>query len=634
MSSVTSLSTNVIQARHLFFEEGMSPNGLVDDAVWRSWQRCSQDGRKTTESMMFNPVERNAIAELLEHSRDLITAAERAIVRLAETVAGTGYGVLLTDDNGLVLAAHGPIENGGRLMRQAMRPGVNLSERAIGTNAMGAALTERRAVGVFGAEHFFSQNQVFQCAASPIFDPSGKVVGSIDITRDSPSPQFGALSLVCECAAAIETSLFLQVPAFITVRLKWCRDGGDHPTTALLSFGRDGEVVAVNLAARHLIGLHLALPTLHYQDLFDGSFSEFIAGLSVSDHPLLVQLHSGLKLFAQQLSFKRSGTLISNAKLAATAEKKLPVPDFGDTGIALSLARAQRAVAAKLPVLITGETGTGKEVAARALHMSSVGSNGPFVAINCAAIPKDLIEGELFGYADGAYTGARRGGAKGKIEQADGGTLFLDEIGDMSLDLQTRLLRVLENREIMRLGESVARKINIQLISATHQDLLQCVSEHRFRQDLYFRINGFQLHLPPLRLRTNIATLIDNLLVEEEIAPDQIAPAARDMLVACSWTGNTRELRNALRFAKAMAGEHALIVPEHLPQTVVSAKPRRAGAEDNVSPLNKAGSGQQLKEIEAQVMSEALQEAGGNISRAAQRLGVSRSTLHRWLKKH
>jgi transcriptional regulator of acetoin/glycerol metabolism len=631
MPLATALSTDVLRARHLFFDEGMPPSGLVDDAVWRSWQRCAQDGKRITEATAFNPIERSAIAALLERNRHLVSAAQPAISRLADAVAGTGYGVMLTDETGLGLAVHGPIESGGRMMRQALRPGVNLSERAIGTNAMAAALAERRPVGVFGAEHFFSQNQVFQCAAAPIFDPGGNVIGSIDITRDSPSPQFGALSLVCECAAAIETALFLQVPAFLIVRLKWCRDGNDHPSSALLAFGCDGEIAAMSLVARRLIGQHLALPTRHYQDLFEGSFAEFISALNASDHPLQLQLHSGLKLFAQRLSFKRSSALIGGALPPAVVQKKLTFPEFGHSGITLALTRAQRALAARLPILITGETGSGKEVAAGALHMNSASRNGPFVAINCAAIPKELIEGELFGYADGAYTGARRGGAKGKIEQADGGTLFLDEIGDMSLDLQTRLLRVLENREIMRLGDSISRKVNLQLISATHQDLRQCVAEQRFRQDLYFRINGFLLDLPPLRLRDNIPALIDKLVAEEDIALEHLTAEARTLLETNAWPGNTRELRNALRYAKAMAGESGFIRLEHLPDAISGAEHSLASVIACDRQPHKRG--QQLKELESQVMSNALQEVGGNISEAARRLGISRSTLHRWLKK-
>jgi transcriptional regulator of acetoin/glycerol metabolism len=635
MSSITPYFKHVLQARHLFFEEGLAPSGLVDDAVWRSWQRCLEGGRHVTETTPFNMVEQSALAALLERNHQLVSAAEPAIVQLAETVSGTGYGVLLTDELGTALAVHGPIENGGRLMRQALRPGVDLSERAVGTTAMTAAIAEKRPVGVFGAEHFFTQNHAFQCAAAPIFDPAGKVVGSIDITRDSPSPHFGALSLVIECATAIETTLFLQIPTFITVRLTWCADESDH-AAALLSFGGDGEVLAANMAARRLLGLDPAFPVAHYRDLFHGSFSGFVDQANASDRPVQLRLHSGLQLFARHLSWRAAASVPVVRKMERS-KTKTAAPEFGDTAIAPEIAKAQRALRAALPVLITGETGTGKEVAARALHADSANGNGPFVAINCAAIPKDLIEGELFGYADGAYTGARRGGAKGKLELADGGTLFLDEIGDMPLELQTRLLRVLENREITRLGDNAVRKVELQLISATHQDLQQLIAQQQFRQDLYFRLHGYTLNLPPLRARNNLAALIDHLMAEEEITPAQMRPDTREILETRPWPGNTRELRSALRFAKAMAGDHEAIGPEHLPSMLPAAQtdhpPVVAALSDVPAPGN-ANRVTQLKELESQAIADALSEEGGNIARAARRLGISRATLHRWKKKN
>jgi transcriptional regulator of acetoin/glycerol metabolism len=289
-----------------------------------------------------------------------------------------------------------------------------------------------------------------------------------------------------------------------------------------------------------------------------------------------------------------------------------------------------RALQAGLPVLLQGETGTGKEVAARALYSNSDASGGPFIAINCGAIPRELIEGELFGYADGAYTGARRGGARGRIEEADGGTLFLDEIGDMPLGLQTRLLRVLESREVTRLGESKARKLDFQLIGATHQDLDALVSAQRFRSDLYFRLSGMQLYLPPLRQRSDLDTLIEVLLEEEGIAPGRLAPDCHAALVAYTWPGNTRQLRTTLRFAGAMADRDEPIGLQHLPdsiRTAAAAAPGQALAAGPGAPSTP------LKELADELISRALAQAEGNVSNAARQLGISRATLHRWINK-
>jgi transcriptional regulator of acetoin/glycerol metabolism len=633
MSSIT-FSADVLKARRLFFDEGSTPRGLVDDAVWRSWKRCIDEGRQVHEAAAFNPVQRSVVDELLERNRLLLAAAEPSVMKLADAVSGMGYGVLLTDQAGVGLVVQGPVESGGRLMRMALRRGVDFSERAIGTNAMAAALNEKRAVGVFGAEHFFSQNQVFHCAAAPIFDAYGRIVGSVDITRDSPGRQFDAISLVTECANAIEASLFLQIPAFVIVSLK-CYADSERSLRALLSFGRDGEIVAANPAARRLIGLDFTGPLLCYQDLFEGSFADFLAAVKLAHRPLQLQLHSGLKLFADHLPlvpFAPGGAGSANPARQEQRISHSAAPEFGDAGIALSFSKAEKAFAAGLPLLITGETGTGKEVAARALHARSKQGDGPFIAINCAAIPKELIEGELFGYGDGAYTGARKGGAKGKIEHAEGGTLFLDEIGDMPLELQTRLLRVLENREVTRLGEASAKRVDFRFISATHQDLAQLVAEQRFRQDLYFRIAGVSLHLPPLRLRDNVKALIDKIVDEEGIAARRISLEVRERLVSHLWPGNTRELRHALRFANAMAGADVLIGLEHLPDTLLNNQKDTAVRQAaRYAPMTTAPVGQ-LKALEFEVMNRALQETGGNISRAAKKMGISRSTLHRWIK--
>ncbi|KAF3997625.1 sigma-54-dependent Fis family transcriptional regulator [Glaciimonas immobilis] len=635
MPQVMLTSAAVTQARQLFFEEGTLPNGLVHDAVWRSWQRCLGDGRKAGEVMAFNPIRRNSVAGLLERNRQLIIASEPAILLLAKAMTCTGYGILLTDRDGVCLAVSGPIEHCGNMLRQALCPGVDLSERAIGTNAMATAMAEGLPIGIFGGEHFFAQNETFQCVAAPIFDPHGTLVGSIDITRDAPGAQFGALSLMLDCAAAIETSLFLQSPAHITIGLNWRADANDKFSVVIVAFGKDGEVQAINRAARRFLGIGATVSGLRYQDLFQGNFAGLMDAIKTARHPIPLTLQSGLCLFAQPLFLKPHETVTVRSSAANAPLKQTVMPAFGDAAIQLSLHRSIRALSAGLPILIQGETGTGKEVAARALHANSAGCKGPFIAINCGAIPRDLIEGELFGYADGAYTGARRGGAKGKIEDANGGTLFLDEIGDMPIDLQTRLLRVLESREVTRLGESTLRKLDIQLISATHQDLDTLVLEKRFRSDLYFRLNGMMLYLPPLRLRSDLSTLIDALLSEEGIDPARLAVDKRLTLESYPWPGNTRELRTALRFAQVMADDLAPILLCHLPDAVRGLKSAPSLLPASSQQLQgEIVAVKPLKELASEVITSALYESKGNITCAALQLGISRATLHRWLNKN
>lgn len=637
MSESMAISDGVNQARRIFFEEGRLPDGLVNDIVLKSWQRCTREGRKVSDIVVFNRMQRDEISILLERNRRLISAAEMVILRLAKAVKGTGYNIALTDNSGMCIA-NGPAEDKRHMMFRAFLPGVDLSEQAIGTNAMSAAMTEGRVLGIFGQEHFFMQNQHLQCVAAPVFGPEGTLLGSIDISRDAPSvgPQFGAVSLMLDSAAAIEASLLLQIPAHLIVCLNWHTEALGRTSGALIAFGADGEILATNRAARQLCGIESPSGLLRrYEDFFLGGYTAFMESIRMANRPVQLMLQSGLQLFALALPAGRAETVHSRPLRDVIVGTGMP--EFGDAGVQQSMARSARALGAGLPILIQGETGTGKEVAARALHAGSAAARGPFVAINCGAIPRDLIEGELFGYADGAYTGARRGGAKGKIEEADGGTLFLDEIGDMPLDLQTRLLRVLESREVTRLGESTPRRLTIQVLSATHQDLDTLVAEHRFRNDLFFRLNGMRLYLPPLRQRSDLPALIDTVLRDENMEPGRIAPQSRTLLEQHQWPGNVRELRTALRFARAMTDAYETILPEHLPDAItdVSAQHGRCAVVSPAPALPRiAPPSKQLKELESDMIGRALAEASGNISRAARQLGISRSTLHRWMNKN
>ncbi|MFJ3056814.1 sigma-54-dependent Fis family transcriptional regulator [Herbaspirillum sp. NPDC087042] len=616
-------------ARRLFFEEGTLPSGLVPDPVLRSWQRCRGVGYQAGESTSFDPVLGNAVDALRECSRDLIQAALPEFDRLARVLGGGGYGLLLTDADGFAVAVHGPVQRCGELIRRALRPGVNLSEDRIGTNAMSAAMAEGAAVGVFGHEHFFAQHGSFQCAAAPIFGIHGELRGTIDVTRDTPLPQFGVLSLMQDSANAIEGALFRAVPARLRVLLRWRHAAVGGQGNAMLAFGGDGEVLAANHAARHLLDLHGDIAGLHHDDLFQGRFSA-LADLLAQQALAEWRLRSGLALYLSAIEARpraRTTAIGPSVDALATPAGGPGFPEFGDDEITRALPKAVRALDAGLPVLILGESGSGKEVAARSLHDNSRLRAGAFVAINCGAIPRELIEGELFGHADGAFTGARRGGAKGRLEQAHGGTLFLDEIGDMPLDLQTRLLRVLETREVTRLGEAGARKLEFQLLGATHQPLDQLVAQGRFRADLLFRLDGMRLLLSPLRQRKQLPALIAVLLAQEGVQQEDIEPACLDLLQQLPWPGNCRQLRSALRLARVVAEPGEPIGLAHLPPEL-----RQPIAPAGVPQPGRASTGS-LQQHHQALLEATLREVDGNVSAAAQRLGVNRSTLHRWMKK-
>ncbi|MFH1057780.1 MAG: sigma 54-interacting transcriptional regulator [Pseudomonadota bacterium] len=293
---------------------------------------------------------------------------------------------------------------------------------------------------------------------------------------------------------------------------------------------------------------------------------------------------------------------------------------------------AAQAAAADLDVLITGETGTGKEVFAHAIHLQSNRRERPLVRVNCASIPHELFESELFGYEAGAFTGAQKKGKPGKFELADKGTIFLDEVGDLPLPLQAKLLRVIQEREVERLGATRTLKLDFRVIAATNRDLTQMMQEGLFRRDLFYRLNIFQLNTPALRdIREDVPRLAYHLLAQVRLAqpraPRRITPEAMQSLLNYAWPGNVRELRNVLERAATVATED-VIGREHLPREVAEVGRPQAGGE---SPQSLR---QEMARAERRAIERALRFTGGNRSHAARVLGIHRSGLHQKMRAY
>ena len=612
-------------ARRAFFDEGLTPQGLVSEGVLRSWLRCSESGQAADERAEFQAVERSHVAHLLSAHAQLLDAARPELTELASSVADAGYAVLLTDRAGNALAVDGAIAQRSTPFRQAFRAGVDLSESAIGTSAMSVALREAQPARVLGAEHFFTANQLFHCSAAPVFDAQGEVIGSVDVSRDMPGMVDSTMWLAARCAQRIERRLFQQLPAQLHLEI----DAGGAATLpdgsgAWLAFGDAGELLAANRAARHLLGLPAGtLPCADFEQLFGQRFGTWVSALRRSAHGCAMRLADGVRLKAVAMEpAPRPARASRPVVIESSTVRRAALPVLGDSRLARAFERTLRVADAGLPVLITGETGTGKEIAARALHSGGRQAGGPFVALNCAALPQELLAGELFGHVEGAFTGARRGGAPGKIEAAHQGTLFLDEIGDMPLSLQAALLRVLDSGEVTRLGCTRARPVDFRILCATHRSLPAQVAQGLFREDLMYRVAGHTLHLTPLRERGSFDDILDALLERFGAVPRQLPCALRARLRALPWRGNVRELAHALQRALALAEPGADLCPEdfELEATTQSstAQPSRTGL---------------LEQLTAQAIGQALQQANGSVTQAARLLGIGRATLYRRLKR-
>lgn len=622
------LLTNTAKARELFFEYHIEPCEFVSAPILNSWTRCARDNRSPYEPVQFTI--KNDKHERVELNRNLIEDFETTLASFSGLLRKSGFFPILTDASATTIARYCDIKEANGNLYRALQIGSDMSEEAIGTAAMNCALISGTSVQVLGGQHYFEANAGFSCAAAPIYTPTGKIAGAINLTKHQESREFGALSFVESCANAVERMQLERVPSHVVLRVLWSANGESR--NASVAFGAAGELLGMTRQASRILNpCRVPTDSLVFEDIFDGHLGSYVQELSKHKRPLLARLSSGLFVFIEMLKGPGSSLSFPNLGLKLiehpVEELNESVPEMGDPRFIQQFKPAVKALKHGLSVMVIGETGTGKEVTARALHSASR-PNKEFVAINCAAVPEALIEAELFGYADGTFTGGRKGGSAGRIEEANGGTLFLDEIGDMPLCMQARLLRVLDCREVVRLGSGKAIPVDFQLICATHQDLEEMMCKGTFRSDLYYRISGYVVTLAPLRQRTGLANFL-RILVEEHCRHEAgIDKEALEMMVHYPWPGNTRQAISVVKRAIISADT---AVPIGLKDIASALHPMSLPVEHRRA--KNPGSPISLETAQDQAIVEALRIAGGNISHAANQLGISRSTLQRKLRR-
>jgi transcriptional regulator of acetoin/glycerol metabolism len=552
---------------------------------------------------------------LLDAENQWLAVARPELERLAHSIAKAGYAAMLTNTKGSVLAVAGVIQQHSSALRLAFRPGVDVSEQAIGTSAMSLALAEERPIRVMGAEHFFSDNQIFHCFANPIFDHKGALLGSIDITRDVPGLSSSVIQLTQECAVRIEQKLFECLPAFIRVEF-------EGVSGARIAFDRDGQLVAVSRAANHLIDMPLKPFQFTFEDIFHERFESWSSNLARNETTSMeMSLHGGVKLRAQSIATLGRSWSVGNTKIAEFKPSQSVHVLPQDTAFRANFEKAIRAFRANVPVLITGETGVGKEFAAKLLHDQTCGQAAPFVALNCGSIAAELIASELFGHVEGAYTGAVRGGSIGKIEAANGGVVLLDEIGDMPLKLQVALLRVLDSCEVVPVGGNKPRAVKVNFICATNKNLAKMVQDGEFREDLYYRISGFCLSIPALRERQDFNSVLQSVCNHLRMPPEMMDDALVHYLSGLPWPGNVRQLQHAVRVAAALQSDGSRLTQADF-DNVAGSSPKKQLPETSMN----------LRTQETLAIERALENSKGSMAQAASALGVSRATLYRKVK--
>jgi sigma-54 dependent transcriptional regulator, acetoin dehydrogenase operon transcriptional activator AcoR len=652
-SLVTNHASRIIHV----VESGLQPAG-IEPLVTRSWHRCLREyGIEPSAPRQNNILNPQSVKELQERLGELLPVARAEMESLYEQIAGSGFAVILADTQGAVLSTI----TDPTLHREFRHAGLSLGalwdERHEGTNGIGTCLAEAASVTVHREEHFRGYNLSLSCSAAPILDPHGGILGVLDASTanssDSRLIQRHTMALVNMSAHLISRWNFLS-----EYGQAWILRFHSRPEfvgllhEALMAIDDHGNILAVNESALVQLGCsnRRSLVGESVGRFFQFNFAalEQRARFEPSAIWPVRDVAHGRRFFAiaraPLLASARSGELaLPNQSAAAEAAVREREHVGEDLQMRKNLACARQLFAKQVPILLHGATGTGKEAFAKSLHRSGLWSDKPFVTVNCAAIPESLIESELFGYTRGAFTGAAKEGRVGKILQSNGGTLFLDEIGDMPLVLQTRLLRVIEEREVVPLGSDQAVPVNLHVISATHRDVHQMIQDGQFREDLYYRLNGVTLHLPLLRERGDKAELIRTLLREENSGPDsvKIDEEAFRKLMEYSWPGNIRQLRNALRTASALCRD-GIIRASNLPQEILDTESRPAATAAPATPVvadaaSAAADGSPsaaLREAECAALLRELERMRWNISRTAQTLGISRNTLYRKIHKH
>ncbi|KAF1049542.1 sigma-54-dependent Fis family transcriptional regulator [Xylophilus sp.] len=633
------------------------------DVVETAHRRSTAFGLRAHETADVRPASSHELHELRQRNQSLFLHVRPVMETLHQQIADTRSMVVLTNSSGTILHALGDDDFLARADRVALRPGVTWSEQSKGTNAIGTALVEGLPMQIHAQEHFLQANHFLTCSCAPILDPAGRTIGALDVSGDHQTQSKHTMALVRMSAQMVENHLFaVSFEHDVRVRFHARHEFLGTLVEGLAAFTPDGRFLSANRSGQFQFGMPLAALQAHtFSSLFGMEMPALLDHLRHRPaEPVTLRLPSGVAVMARaDFQLARPVLFASDAQAPATARPaRAPSPaaggglsslrylDTGDPQLARAIERVRKVLGRDIATLILGDTGTGKELLARAIHQDSPRRGGPFVAVNCASIPETLIESELFGYEDGAFTGARRRGSVGRVVQAHGGTLFLDEIGDMPLALQARLLRVLQDRSVSPLGGARQVEVDVALVCATHRDLRAMIAAGSFREDLYYRLNGLVVRLPPLRERTDLDAVVTRLLAAEARTGGTalaLSQEVRALFARYAWPGNFRQLANVLRTAALMAEGAAEIGVDHLPDDFledvrlsVQAPTAGAAQHDAAAPsaTRQAGAGPlRLGDITARVLDDALASHRGNVSAAARALGVSRNTVYRHLRR-
>lgn len=585
-----------------------------------------------------------ALSNMRKENSVLIQVASASMQKLYELFQGAGFTMSLVHRDGYMLEVFGDPEILEKWAKVNYTPGFRWLEKDVGTGSIPLCIELQSPVQVHDTEHYCKRSHGRTGSASPVYDADGNFIAVIALTGDASKIHLHTLGMVITAAEGISGQLMLiKSTRELQRSIRYLNTTIESIDSPIIVVDEDGKITRINGIGKNILhcedneilGKYIQ-PMLN----IDNDMAGFVINGYVDREVFFKGPHGTIQVYLTAkpigdsgdgyvLRFHEIGRVRNLVNKMAGFNARFTLDDvLGTSGLITEAKQiAKKAAMGESSVLILGETGTGKELFAHAIHNLSKRSNKPFIAINCGAIPRELIESELFGYIEGAFTGAQKGGHPGKFELANGGTIFLDEIGDMPTDMQVKLLRVLQSGEVIRIGSLKPITVNVRIIAATNMDLKKQVENKHFRSDLYYRLNVVPIHLPSLKERSeDILQLAKHFLISFSSALRksglQFSRSAEEVLISYHWPGNIRELGNIVERAVNQV-EGQIIESEHL--GVIPRSNRRT-----VLP----SSGKVLEEVEQQAISDVMDLVENNITNAAKILGITRATLYQKLRKY
>lgn len=624
---------------------------VIPPDIRASWIRCRERGMDPLALPVHHVLKGPDLERLLAENHDFITISRPVMHNLYRFLAGSGFLVGLFDKDGYILEIIGDHDRIRLLRNASLVVGALWNEADSGTISSGMVSVLKKPVQVFGCQHYNKNYHRETASGAPIFAPDGTFIGGISLTGRYYRANPHTLGMTVAAAHAIGNELHLRqafaenelalsyqkaviasIPeAMITVDTRGCISLLNDNACKLLYLEKtriEGEPIAriFGMRNRHFLDLieqNQSVTDAEVRIFSKGGFNDY----TLTVNPIVSPKGQTIGKILIMTEITRLKSLVTKM-IGAKAKFHFDDIQGLDIKFLRTVEQARMVAQSNSNVLLLGKSGTGKDIFAQAIHNGGDRRNGPYVAINCGAIPRDLILSELFGYSEGAFTGSRRGGSQGKFELADGGTIFLDEIAETPLEFQTALLRVIEEKTVTRLGGSRVRPVDVRIIAATNKDLHEEVRRGNFREDLFYRLNVFAIHMVPLsERREDIPLLIDVFVRKYGTAMgkriSRVDEKVVDVLTNYPWPGNVRELQNVIERMMNIVRDHEFTA-DIIPREITERPLFRDDAHGET-----ASSEEMEKNMIMQMLGMKIKK-----NRIAGKLNISRSTLYRKLEKY